>query len=92
MALGLTDRSDDITAGSVSQEVMAANIARKLVLFQNISTATMWLNFGAAATANSNSFKILPDQCFTFEMQAVVAQAVHVICATIASKYVAKEG
>lgn len=92
MALGLTDRSGSIAAGGVSQQVMAANPARVLFLFQNISSATMYVNFGAAAVVDSNSVKVLPEACFTWEQRAIVSQAAHVICATIASKFVAKEG
>src|SRR5688572_17887709 len=51
----LTDGSANITAGGVSEEVFAANVARRYLLVQNVSDTDMWVNIGAAAVAGQPS-------------------------------------
>lgn len=87
----LTNASGSIAVGATSQAVAAALATRRYFLFQNISTETMWINFGVAAVADQPSIAILPQASFVMEGYFVSTEAVNVISATAGSKYVAKE-
>lgn len=85
------DRSG-VTTGTVSQQVMAANESRTYLVIQNISDTTMFVNFGAAATADDNSLRVLSGGSITFNGGWVPSDAVNVICSSSGKKWVAKEG
>ena len=87
----LTNRSGSMATGAVSQAVAAALSTRKYFYFQNISTETMWINFGTAAVQDQPSLEILPHASFVMEGFFVSTEAINVISATTGSKYVAKE-
>lgn len=88
----LTDRSGSITAGGTSQEIAAAKSNRAYLLFQNISDTPMWLNFGAAATANNNSIYLNAQGSLLFSGSFIPSDSFHVLCATTGKKFVCKEG
>lgn len=87
----LTDRSGSITTGATSQQLAAALATRKYFIFQNLSTETMWINFGVAAVADQPSISILPQASFVMETFFVSTQTINVISATTGSKFTAKE-
>lgn len=88
----LVDRSGAIAAASVSQEIAPAKTNRAYLLFQNISDTAMWLNFGAAATADNNSVLINAQGSLLFSGSFIPNQAVNVLCASDTKKFVCKEG
>jgi hypothetical protein len=88
----LTNRSGSVTLGGTSQQVMAANATRKYLLFENISTEDMYINFTAAALADDASIKIVPNGSYILEDSFISTEAVNVVSATTGSKFVAKEG
>lgn len=87
----LTNRSGSIAAGATSQQVAALNASRKYFLFQNISTETMWINFGTAAVSDQPSIQVLQGGSFVMENFFVSTEAINVISATTGSKFVSKE-
>lgn len=87
--LTFTDRSGSITAGGTSQQVAAANTARRYLLFQNHSDTDMWIDFGIAAVANQPSVKVVAGGYF--EPLVPPTEAVHVICATTGKGFTCKE-
>lgn len=87
----LTDRSGSITTGATSQQLAAALATRKYFFFQNLSTETMWINFGVAAVSDQPSISILPQASFVMETFFVSTQTINVISATTGSKFTAKE-
>lgn len=87
----LTNGSGSITTGGTSQAVFALNASRKYFFFQNISTETMWINFGVAAVQDQPSLEILPHASFVMETFFVSTEAINVISATTGSKFVAKQ-
>jgi hypothetical protein len=88
----ITDRSGTIATLNVSQQVAAANESRAYFVFQNISDTTMYVNFDAAATVDSNSIKVNSNGSITFDSGWVPRGAVNVICSSASKKWVAKEG
>jgi hypothetical protein len=88
----LTDRSGTVATGGVSQQVMAANTARKYLLFENVSTEDKWINFTTAATAAQPSILIKPNGSYELEGNYITTEAMHVISASTSSPYTAKEG
>ena len=85
------DRSG-ATTGTSSQEVMASNESRTYLAFQNISDTTMFVNFGASATTDDNSLRVLSGGSITFNGGWIPSQAINVICSSASKKFVAKEG
>src|SRR3954453_5592796 len=63
-----TDGSGSIASGGTSQQLFAANTGRTWFLVQNVSAAVLYVNLGAAATADSNSIKLNPN--VTYESPA----------------------
>lgn len=98
--LPLTGRSDNtavdgsttITTGGTSQVVFAANGSRRYLEIQNISDTDMYINFGAAAVADSNSFKIAAGGSYINASNWCPQTSVTIICATTGKKFVAKSG
>jgi hypothetical protein len=88
----LTDRSGTVATGGVSQQVMAANTARKYLLFENVSTEDKWINFTTAATAAQPSILIKPNGSYELEGNYITTEAMNVISASTSSPYTAKEG
>ncbi len=87
-----TDRSGAIAAGGQSQQLAAANAARRRLRIQNPSSSaeSIFVNYGAAATIDSNSFEVMPGG-YIDESNPASSQAVHVIAATTGTKFIAKE-
>lgn len=88
----LADLSGSITSGGTSQVLAPANSKRTYLLIQNISDETMWLNFGAAASADASSFKLVANGGFESPPHFIPNQSVNIIGATTGKKFVAKEG
>lgn len=91
----LTNRSGAVTTGGTSQQIAAANAARKWLLLQNPSTnaESLWIQFGAtAAVTDSPSVEIPVGASMTFEGTFLFTDAVQVIAATTGTKWTAKEG
>ncbi len=66
------ERGSTITTGGAAQQVMAQNLNRKYLLFQNVSTNNMWIRFGVGNASNSQpSLLILPNG--SYEMNGVAA-------------------
>jgi hypothetical protein len=80
------------TGGTVTEEVMPANASRTYLVFQNISDTTMHVNFGADATADTDSIRVTAGGSVTFNGNWVPSQSVNVICSSASKKFVAKEG
>jgi hypothetical protein len=81
-----------VATGGVSQQVMAANTARKYLLFENVSTEDKWINFTTAATAAQPSILIKPNGSYELEGNYITTEAMNVISASTSSPYTAKEG
>lgn len=88
----LQDWSGDITAGGTSQEIIVATAARKYILVQNISDEALYLNFGAAATVDDDSMKLLTGGSYENPPNFCPTGTVNIIGATTGSKFVVKEG
>jgi len=88
----LTDGSGSLAAGSVSQQIFAANATRKYLTVQNISSIDLYVNIGAVATIDSNSIKLLPNGSVTFENNFIPTSNVTIIGSTLGAKFIAKEG
>lgn len=88
----LTDKSGSITNAATSQLLAAKKENRAYFLFQNISDAAMWINFGAAATADNNSILINAQGSLLFNGSFIPEDAVYVLCASSGKKFVCKEG
>lgn len=94
-----TDKSGFIAAGGVSQQLAAANAARKRIVIENPSNAvngeSLFINFGAAASLNAaatpDSFEILPGGYYDSGFGPVSGQQINVNAATINHQYIAKE-
>jgi hypothetical protein len=86
------DGSGTITSGGTSQTVFAANGSRRFFIFQNISDETQYINFGAAATTDSNSIKIIAGSSWEAPSNWCPQTSITVIGATTNKKFIAKEG
>ena len=86
-----TDVSGTITAGGTSQTLAAAKSGRVYLEIQNISDTVMYINFGAAAVVDSNSFRINAGGSYVAPASFCPSTSVTVICATAGKKFVAKE-
>ncbi len=73
----LTDRSG--LATSASAQISPANVNRKYIFIQNISTGTIWINFTTAATAASPSMRLMAGDIFLMEDRFIAADAINVI-------------
>lgn len=88
----ITNRSGTITAGGVTQTLAAANATRSYFFVQNISTDTLWINFGVSAGQDQPSIKLCPEATFVMESGFVSTDAINIIGPTTGAKFVAKEG
>jgi hypothetical protein len=82
-----------ITSGGTSQEVFAANASRKALLIINISSEVLWVAFGGAATADTPSIPLQPNNAGVLDFPnpggGIVTQQIQIIGATTGSKFVA---
>lgn len=85
-----TDGSGTIAVAATSQQVFAANSARKYFFFLNLSDTDMWINFGTPAVASQPSIKI-PANGGYFEPLVVSDDAVNVICGSNTKAFTAKQ-
>jgi hypothetical protein len=86
-----TDGSSSIVSGGTSQQVFAANTGRTWLLVQNVSAAVLYINFGAAATADSNSIKLNPNATYENPSQFCPNGIITIIGGTTGQKFIAKE-
>lgn len=87
------DGSGTITAGGTSQTVFAANPGRRYLEIQNVSDETMYINFGAAASASSASFMIAANGgAYINASNYCPKGTVTIISATTGKRFVAKSG
>lgn len=86
-----TDGSGSITTGGTSQTVFAANSSRTWFLIQNISSAVMYINFGAAAVADSNSIKLNTGAFYENPSHFCPSGTITIIGATTGQKFIAKQ-
>jgi hypothetical protein len=90
--ISFTDRSGTLGAASVAQQIMAANLSRRYLLVQNVSSGSLWINFNANANLNQPSILLAADGgSFVMEGSAIVTDSVSVIGATLGQAYTAKE-
>lgn len=88
-----TDRSGTVTAGTVSQTLMAANPIRKSILIVNPTTATenLFINFTAAASTTAvGSIPIPPGG--SYSPGFVTTEQINITATTTAHAFIAKEG
>lgn len=85
-----TDRSGSATA--VASSLMASNSSRNYMRIQNISGASIWINFTTTAVTDSPSFELKPDAIFELNGSFITTEAVSVIAGGGTRKYTAKEG
>jgi hypothetical protein len=89
--MSIIDRSGTITNAATSQEVMPPSATRRGFIFENVSDATMWINFGVAATASQPSLQILTNTRFVSPDTMVPSGSLTVICASQGKAFAAKE-
>lgn len=84
-----TDRSGTITAGGTAQQLAPANVARKLLKGQNLSTGDLWINeVGGTAAAQQPAYRIPAGGTFSVNTSA----AVSIFGATTGQAFTATEG
>ena len=98
----MTERSSTVTAGGTSQQLAAANASRRYLFIQNPNTTAgqgvtaenLYIRFGAVAAGidNGTAIELLPGASLTYESLASPTQAIQVIAATTAHKFIAMEG
>ena len=88
-----TNRSGATSAtASTSTQLAPANAARRFLFIQNVGTADIWINFGAAANAGQPSIKLTANSIFQMDGSGFVStEAVNVLSATASIAYTAKE-
>lgn len=57
----------NLAASSV--QILQANSGRRYLIIQNISAVSVWINFGAAATAGAGSLELLPNGIGIYEQE-----------------------
>lgn len=86
----LTDRSG--TAQATSASIIAANANRRYLFIQNLSGSKMYINFGAAATVDTNSILLQPNGgSFTMEGEFLSTDQIFIIAAANNKPFMAKE-
>lgn len=89
----LTDRSGTVTAGGASQQLCAANAARKYLYVQNNSTGDLWVNWTTVAAASQPSQKIPAGGAYSWPDAGFIStEAVNIIGASTGQAFTAKEG
>lgn len=87
----LTNGSGLITSGGASQQIFGANANRKYLLFQNISSIDLFINWGVDAVTGQPSARIGPGLGFVMEASFVSNQNFNVIGVQTGAPFVAKE-
>jgi len=84
-----TDLSGTIAAGGTSQLLVAANADRQGLVIQNPSSAieSLFINFTADATVDTDSFELLPGEKWTSNS----VEEVNIIAVTTGHVFIAKE-
>lgn len=75
-----------ITLGGTSQVAVAAKRSRRFLEIRNNSAEDMWVNFGAAAAADTG-IKIASGASWRSSDQAPPTNSVNVVAATTGSKF-----
>jgi hypothetical protein len=88
----LTDKSGTTTLGATAQTIVAEAADRRYFLFINISSETMWVNFGTTAVADKPSIPVAANGVLEFQHGYVPGDLVSMISATTGSKFVCKVG
>lgn len=88
------DGSGTVTAGTVSQQIFAANPKRLFLSVQNPITATetLFVNVGANASTTGGSYEIAPGGTLSWTGSATPTSTVTVTAATTAHRFIAKQG
>jgi hypothetical protein len=87
------DHSGLITQALTSQRVVAANLDRKYILFENVSDTDMWINFGTDANLAQPSMLIKASGgSFTMETGFICTDQLNVICSVVSKGFICKEG
>lgn len=82
--------NSSVSVGTPSTAVLAANANRQYAVIQNVSSASMFLGFGAAAK-NNNGFKLLANSSFTIDQTNLYKGAVNAISSAGAGTVVTVE-
>lgn len=85
-----TDRSG--TATTTSAQIAPAKADRKYFFIQNISTNTIWFNFGTAAVIGQPSIELGPGDTWLMKDGFVSTEAINVIAESSTRDFTAKEG
>lgn len=88
LSAGYTDGSG--TSTGASQQVFAANAARKYLLIINNSDTEMWVNSPEAASASQPSIRLVPNGGF-FEPLLPPNGPVNLFCASAGKSFTAKQ-
>lgn len=88
-ANAFTDLSGTITTANTTQTVQSGR-TRNYIIFQNLSTSTMYLNFASSPTANGSGFAILPYASFSMDGFNISEDGIYVSCATAGAAYECK--
>lgn len=87
-----TNRSGTITTLNVSQQLMAANTARRGFMVQNSGAAALWINeLGAAATTAQPSIQIAVGATYQSPDGAASPAAINIIGGTTGQAFTARE-
>lgn len=87
-----TDRSGTITLGGTAQTLAAANTSRHYLIVVNDDTSeTLWINFTTAAVTSQPSIPIQPRGSYVLENSVISTELVSVIAATTSHAWTAKE-
>lgn len=84
-------RGGTITTGGTSQQLMAANPARRGFSVQNQSTTDLYIKVGQTATTSNVSLRLSPGQFYETQPQHVSPSMVHIIGATTGQAFYATE-
>jgi hypothetical protein len=88
----LTNRSGTIIAGSVSQQIMAANSGRHGCWIQNQSSADMWINeLGSPATGAQPAIWVPPGAVWRCEDSGLSLTAINIISPFTGGPFAARE-
>lgn len=84
-------RGATAVSGGVSQQLMAANTARRGWSFQNQSSGFCYLKIGAAATADNLSYRSAPGNLYETPTSHTSTGAINVLCADTGAPFYATE-
>jgi hypothetical protein len=82
-----TNRSGTITAGSVSQQIAAAQVNRTSLTFQNISDTVMYVSDSGMAASPTSGYMIIPGMLVETETN----NQINVYCITAGKSFIATE-